>query len=55
MERVRAAVAARDPAKDKLAADYAAAIADLIAEMKGEKKPAQEKMAGEEEKTDDER
>jgi hypothetical protein len=38
MERVRAAVAGRDPARDKLAADYAQAIAEQIAVLKGEKK-----------------
>jgi hypothetical protein len=57
MERVRAAVAARDPAKDKLAASYAEAVGERIAEMKGLKKPAEEQRGGnqDEEKTDDER
>ncbi len=38
MERVRAAMAGRDPAQDKLAASYAEDIAKQIAEMKGEGK-----------------
>jgi hypothetical protein len=38
MERVRAAMAGRDPAQDKLAAGYAEDIAKQIAEMKGEGK-----------------
>jgi outer membrane protein assembly factor BamB len=38
MERVRAAMAGRDPAQDRLAASYAEDIAKQIAEMKGEKK-----------------
>jgi hypothetical protein len=38
MERVRTAVAGRDPAKDKLAAGYAQAIAEEIAVLKGDKK-----------------
>jgi hypothetical protein len=38
MERVRAAMAGRDPAQDKLAASYAEGIAKQIAEMKGEGK-----------------
>jgi hypothetical protein len=43
MERVRAAMAGRDPAQDRLAASYAEDIARLIAEMKGEgKTPAPE-------------
>jgi hypothetical protein len=50
MERVRAAVAARDPAKDKLAASYAEAIAEEIALMKGEK----QRFAGGPEKGEDE-
>ena len=38
MERVRATMAGRDPAQDKLAASYAEGIAKQIAEMKGEGK-----------------
>jgi hypothetical protein len=37
MKRVRAAVAARSPEKDKFAADYARALAEEIAVLKGEK------------------
>jgi len=40
MERVRAAMAGRDPAQDKLAASYATDITEQIADMKGEKKTA---------------
>ena len=54
-EEIRAAVAARTPQQDRLAQEYAEAIAELTAEMKGLKKRAGEEGedADGEEETDE--